>query len=344
MSLAVLALAAAAPLAAQFPVPSGEPRPQLVWEGEVDGTSILYVRGGAVDIEDKGGLPVQRQRFRFYERLPERRTDVEVRVRQGRGRVLIAEQPRPENSYTLAVRIEDRQAGSSYYSVEFFWQASPSPFRFPESGRSSSERGESLTWSGRVDDEAVVECRDDFCEARASRGLAVTRERYRFSSRLPEQNVIVSLEQVDGRGEVRLVQHPREENGYTARVLIRDSQGGAGDYSFTLTWSRPSRQDFSYARRGLLWSGRVDGRIRVIVEGQSAWSEVVSGGPVEGERATFDRPLAPRANSSVTVRRLRGRGRVEIVEYPTARNNFRIVFEIEDGRGGSDHYDVEVGW
>ena len=322
---------------------------QLVWEGEVDGTAVLYVRGNRVDIEDKQGLPVQRQRFRFSERLPDSRQEVRVEVLEGRGRVHVVEQPRLENNYTLAVAIEDRQSGRAFYSLAFHWQSGGGFFgggsRFP-SGRSSFGGGDGLTWSGRVDDEAIIECRQNQCAPQATRGGPVTRDRYQFSRPLPNRSVRVSLEDANGRGEIRLIEQPSESNGYAARVLIRDSQGGAGDYGFALTWTRPSRNEPEnlYARRGLIWAGRVDGHVRVIVQATSAFTELVSGTPVMAERANFDRPLPTRGAPNAAVKKLRGRGRVELVEFPSERNGHRLVFEIEDRDGGADNYEVEVGW
>lgn len=316
--------------------------PQLIWEGEVDGTSILRVRGGSIDIQDREGLPVQRQRFRFSERLPNKRTDVELRVREGRGRVRILEQPREQNAFTLAVSIEDRQGGSSFYALEFLWRGSGGFFDFPSTP--ATTRQDSLVWSGRVDDEAIVECRQNDCQSRATRGGDVTRERSRFSGRMPQRDFQVSLDQTEGRGEIRLIEQPKESNDYTARVMIRDHQGGSGDYSFALSWTRRSSNDSSFAQRGLIWSGRVDGRVRVVVQGNQAQTQTISGAPVSGERAAFERSLPNRGNFDATIRRLRGRGRVEIVEYPTNRNGYRLAFEIEDSSGGSDNYEVEVGW
>lgn len=333
----ILLLLAAALLPAQD-------QPQLVWEGEVDGISILSIRGNRISIEDRQGLPVQRQRYRFFERLPDSNQSVRMEVREGRGGVRILEQPRLDNNYTLVVSIEDRQGGSSFYSLEFYWRAGGF-FSTPEFGRSSSSfNGDGLTWSGRVDEEAIVECRGNECRAESTRGGPVTRDRFRFTRPLPNRDVTVSLENVDGRGEVRLLQQPREENGYTARVRIRDPQGGTGDYSFSLSWARPSRNEETFARRGMVWTGRVDGRIRVMVQGENATSQVMTGAPVSGERANFYRPLPARDNSSATVRRLHGRGRVELVEYPSRRNGYRLVFEINDTDGGADNYEIEVAW
>jgi hypothetical protein len=320
-------------------------RPQLVWEGEVDGVSVLRVHGRRIDIEDREGLPVQRQRFQFAERLPDSRRTVRMEVVEGRGRVRILEQPQPGNNYTLAVSIEDRQGGSSFYSLAFYWDSSSSFFGISEPVLPGPDRGDALTWSGRVDGEAVVNCRANTCEAEVRRGGPVLRDRFRFSRPLPSRNTVVSLEESRGRGDIRLLQQPREENGYTASVLIRDPEGGAGEYSFSLVWQRTGRdRGFEFARRGMVWSGRVDGRARIALEGSRAVTQTLSGAPVLNERADFQRALPARDNPNATIRRLRGRGRVEIVEYPSSRNGYRLVFEIDDSGGGAADYQVEVGW
>jgi hypothetical protein len=133
------------------PLLAAQDQPQLVWEGQVDGISVLRVRGNRVQVEAQEGLPVERQRFHFNQPLPESRQEVRLEVVEGRGRVHILEQPRVDNNYMLLVSIEDRQPGSSWYSLAFYWE--PEPPVEPPRGRR-----ESLTWSGRVDGEASVSC------------------------------------------------------------------------------------------------------------------------------------------------------------------------------------------
>jgi hypothetical protein len=263
-----------------------------------------------------------------------------MEVREGRGYARILEQPRLDNNYTLSVQVEDRQDGSSRYTLAFYWHSGPAFVNRP-----IEKRGEKVVWSGRVEGESIVECRRDKCEARATDGGVVGRGNFRFTRPLPARDVTVSLDKTDGRGEIRLLEQPSQANGYAASVHIRDHQGGAGNYSFTLVWASPSPYDSDGAAApGMIWSGRVDGRVRVTVEGGQARSEITSGGPIQEERAQFSRPLPPHEAPFATVRRLRGRGRVEILEYPSSRNAHRLVFEIADDKSGSDGYEVEVGW
>lgn len=343
----------------------------MVWEGQVDGIAVLYIRGNRVDVRVEEGSPVARQRVRFDSPAPASRQDIRLEVIEGRGAVRIVDQPRLENDYTTAVRIEDRQSGSSFYSLAFYWDDSDRSF-----GRASG--GSGLTWSGRVDDEVIVECRRNRCQSNARRGNAVLAENYRFGRPLPDGDVQVSLENARGRGDVRLIEQPSEANGYTTRILIRDPQPGIGEYSFNLRWDEPRRQfgrddqrdqrdqrdirdqrdqrdirdprdqrdqpDRQSGRRGLLWQGRVDGRVRVTVQGGAAFSEVVQGQPVQNERAGFDRPLPRRSDVTPTIQKRAGRGRVQIIETPSARNNYRLVFEIDDPEGGASDYQIEVTW
>jgi len=99
-------------------------QPQLAWEGEVDGTSILHIRGNRLDIENRQGAPVGRERHRFFDSLPEMRQDFQMRIGQSRGRVRITQQPRPDNNPTLSVEIEHQAAGRAMYALAFFWKAS----------------------------------------------------------------------------------------------------------------------------------------------------------------------------------------------------------------------------
>jgi hypothetical protein len=319
----------------------GQDRPQLVWQGEVEGVATLYIKGKRVETQERRGSAV-RQHFHFYHRLPDSSLDARLETIGGRGYVHILEQPRVDNDYTLAVRIEDQQTGSAPYSLAFYWDTSSDRM---ENLRDFS-RGGRLTWKGRVDDEVVVSCRQSTCEANAANGQQVLHEDYKFSKPLPASEVEVNLEKNEGRGEIRLLEPPLEKNNYTARVLIRDPEAGASDYSFTLTWARPSKSETQQqpAQAGLIWRGRVDGRIRVTVRGGATASEVLAGKPLIGQGTDFYRPLPSRSDVNITLKKLNGRGQARIIQLPTAQNHFELAFEIENGEAGPDDYQIEVDW
>ncbi len=316
-------------------------RPQLVWQGEVDGIAMLHIRAGQMNVQVQDGAPVARQQFHFYDPLSSKRQNARVRVIEGRGYVHVVDQPRLENHYTLAVEIEDRQPGSSFYSIALYWDASN---RFFEG--SSKERTDQVAWSGRVDEDALISCRAKSCRSSAGRGAPVAAERFKFSRPMPDQPVDVALEDQQGRGEIRLAEAPSERNHFTARVSIRDPQSGTGEYSFTLRWKRSSGKGAPpvAAGPGLMWSGVVKGRVRITVRGGASVSQAVEGGSVTGERADFLRPLPARSDLHPVAKALRGEGRVEIVEFPSEQNNYQLVFEIDASGPRAGSYQIEIDW
>ncbi len=338
-SVKVLILfAAALPFAG---IALGQDRPQFVWQGQVNGIDILSLRGNKLDVRVREGTPIQRQQFHFYDPLPDVRVDARLEKIEGRGYVHIIDQPRLDNHYTLAISIEDRQPGSSFYSIALYWDVSNERFE------RSSARTDTLAWSGRVDEEAMVSCQGASCTSSAPHGAPVSEERFKFSRPLPRRDLDVRIDDQDGRGDIRVVEQPRQRNNYTARISIRDPQAGTAEYSFKLVWNRPNGKEAEPelpAQRGLVWSGGVEGRVRVTIQGGAAFSEVIQGGPISGEHVEFLRPLPARSDLTASIRKIRGRGQVSIVESPSEQNHYRLVFEIDDPGPGAEAYEVEVDW
>ena len=345
MKAILLGFAALALGAQDIPPPD---HPQFVWQGQVEGTVILRLAGKRLAVQVAQGAPVEQQKFHFSDTLPQSRQDARLEVLEGRGYVHIVDQPNLENNYTLAVAIEDRQPGSSSYSLALYWDTSNNRFE-------SNARTDRVSWSGRVDASAVVSCRERTCVSSAEQGEPVAGERFAFSRPLPARDVDVRLEYPDGRGEIRLIEQPRRRNNYTARVAIRDPQPGSGEYSFVLVWDRMGSKDrkkdpqdagpiAEAPARGLEWSGTVSGRVRVTVEGGASFTELLQGASVKGEHAEILRTLPQRSDLAPRIRKLRGRGNVSIVELPSEKNNYRLVFEIADPGPGADNYDVELEW
>jgi hypothetical protein len=326
---------------------SAEDRPQFVWQGQVDGTAILHLAGKSLAVQIQNGAPVDRQKFHFSDALPQTQQAVRLQVLEGRGYVHVLDHPGIENNYKLAVAIEDRQPGSSFYSIALYWDTSSSVFE------RRKEKSEHVTWTGRVDEGAIVNCQKQSCFSTTDRGAPVADEHFKFSRPLPDRDSDVRLEYPEGRGEIRLIEQPRARNNYTARVSIRDPQGGGGEYAFTLTWDRPDLKKGAANEaatipdptgRGFFWSGTVNGRVRVTLKGGASFSEVLEGAPINGEHAEIVRALPVRADLMPAIQKLRGRGRVSIVETPSEKNNYRLVFEIDDPGPGADHYEVELDW
>lgn len=91
------------------------------------------------------------------------------------------------------------------------------------------------------------------------------------------------------------------------------------------------------------WKGRVDGTDYIRLSGNRVAIEHVTSAPIRDDSYDISSAL-PSWPITVILRRNRGRGRVEIVEQPSARNGFAVVVLIEDKKGGSDTYEFELRW
>jgi hypothetical protein len=104
--------------------------------------------------------------------------------------------------------------------------------QFPDSGNRSGR----MTWRGRVDDDVRIRIRGGSADVETVGGTAYYDAQPNFFNSLPNRRVTVRLTQKNGRGEIFIEQQPSRENDFTAVVRIRDTKGGASDYSFTLEW------------------------------------------------------------------------------------------------------------
>jgi hypothetical protein len=104
--------------------------------------------------------------------------------------------------------------------------------QFPDSGNRSGR----MTWRGRVDDDVRIRIRGGSAVVETVGGTAYYDAQPNFFNSLPNRRVTVRLTQKNGRGEIFIEQQPSRENDFTAVVRIRDTKGGASEYSFTLEW------------------------------------------------------------------------------------------------------------
>jgi hypothetical protein len=353
-------------------------QPQLTWEGEVNGPTRLVIQGDRVEV--MGNSDVNRPNFRFYEALPNRAGEITADVVQGRGSVRVVEQPYRDNNFRAVVALNPR-GRNEFMRVNLFWQGGGygrdrGVFNDDQSvyGRNRGVRnrrgdagGGSLNWSGQVDQEAIIEIRGRQVVERSVRGRPVNRQDVNMTGPLPRVDTDVNIADARGRGRIELVQQPNASNGYVAAVRIRDDENGAGDYSFTLNWGDQygyqtgntgvfgstdpnyDRNDNVFGTRSrtgsgtILFSGRIDGRVRVIVQGGRYSIETVSGQPPRNVRVDFAAPL-PAVPVDVNIDRRHGRDEVNVIQRPDSSNGYRLVFEINDDSSGQDDYEVEIRW
>lgn len=123
-------------------------------------------------------------------------------------------------------------------------------------------------------------------------------------------------------------------------VLDGDRRDGRYDPRDVRIDPRDRRSD---ARVLFTWSGRVDREARITMRGR----DITIRGDADRSRRD-SRPRAngalPRTDGDVWVRVTEGRGNVDVIQQPNARNNYTTVVRIRDARGGNDRYQLTAFW
>ncbi len=204
---------------------------------------------------------------------------------------------------------------------------------------------EHFRWKGRVDgvDEILIQGRSvrvNHLEAKP-----IQEQDYRFSASLPERDVEVELREIKGRGKVRLMEQPSARNDYTAVVRIEDDKGGDDKYEFELRWEEDDDWDDDFRRYdgAFRWKGSVDIGVEIRIHGESHELDDMGGRGTQEISARFDEPL-PARDVAISLDKKDGRGDVELIETPSAGNNYTAVVRIEDDKGGADMYEFELRW
>ena len=100
---------------------------------------------------------------------------------------------------------------------------------------------------------------------------------------------------------------------------------------------------FAQGRPLFDWSGRVDREVRIVMHGRDARTQ--TSGRVPFARSRFDVATAlPERDGRVTVRVQDGRGDVDVVQQPSARNDYTAIVRILDRSGGADNYRLTAYW
>jgi len=100
---------------------------------------------------------------------------------------------------------------------------------------------------------------------------------------------------------------------------------------------------FAQGRPLFDWSGRVDREVRIMMHGRDARTQTTSRSPVTRSRIDVATAL-PQRDGRVTVRVQDGRGDVDVVQQPSARNDYTTIVRIRDRSSGIDNYRVTAFW
>ncbi|MCI0624749.1 MAG: hypothetical protein L0387_24410 [Acidobacteria bacterium] len=95
---------------------------RMLWRGRVDDYVELRVQGNRVRSIERGGAPTYNEQASFSSPLPRADVRVDIRKRDGRGRVSVLEHPNRLNNYTAVIRIDDNKGGADDYEIEMEWR------------------------------------------------------------------------------------------------------------------------------------------------------------------------------------------------------------------------------
>lgn len=220
----------------------------------VDGEAFLYVKDTGLNYLPLSGAPIRNAGTNYSQGIPRAVFgSFNVVKKAGSGDVDLYEEPSPKNNYTAVIRVTDKKSGADFYHIHLDWTWNPADPSRPPGNRysrpldsrtndpSDYRRGRegSFEFTGRVDDATVLHIRADQVREEDLAGRPLRGDRFTFSQPLPaERPKIISIVDVEGRGDVDLVEKPWEGNNFTAVILITDPQRGNSQYSFRLVWSR----------------------------------------------------------------------------------------------------------
>jgi hypothetical protein len=94
----------------------------------------------------------------------------------------------------------------------------------------------------QVDNEVEVSVRGDMVDIHTISGRDPRDDGSECNAPLPDRDVVgFRFENIESRGEVRLVGEPSRRNGFAAIVHIRDTPSGEGRYHFRISWTMTGR-------------------------------------------------------------------------------------------------------
>jgi hypothetical protein len=237
-----------------------------------------------------------------------------------------------------------------------------------------------FTWSGRVDREVQITMRGrDVWTSGADRDDQ-RYNRVRVSSSLPQTDGFVRVDDMEGRGDVDVVQQPTARNGFTTVVRVRDRGAGSDHYRLAAFWTSGYGDDRGYGRddddwqrdrdvpqridpreRGtggwnggwgnggygsgtaLRWSGNVDNELEIRLQGRRLDERTLAGGQPYNQRASVVDGI-PGRDVQLVIAQRQGRGTVYVAQQPSAYNGYTAVIRVRDPQGGYGYYDFDVDY
>lgn len=92
----------------------------------------------------------------------------------------------------------------------------------------------------------------------------------------------------------------------------------------------------------LIWNGRVDNRVQVILQGDDVQTKQIAG-RLMGVYHNLQGVL-PRRNATISVSKVDGRGIARVIQQPNRSNDYTAIVEIYDPKRSDDNYQLRINW
>ena len=87
----------------------------------------------------------------------------------------------------------------------------------------------------------------------------------------------------------------------------------------------------------------VDDKVQLVIRSDTLEEHTLSGQPNPDGVFSFTSPL-PDSPVTVEINKKKGRGKVRVLQQPSADNGFTAIVEIYDDGGGAREYQLEIFW
>ena len=91
------------------------------------------------------------------------------------------------------------------------------------------------------------------------------------------------------------------------------------------------------------WNGRVDREVQIVMRGGNVWTNDI-GRTEPGRARSRAFGVLPNQDGQVAVQVQNGRGNVDVIQQPTARNGYTTIVRIRDPQSGAGNYRLDAYW
>lgn len=206
--------------------PRGTTTGTAVWSGRVDNRVNIILKGNEIRTQSVAGIVTNTVQS-MQGTLPRRNATLVVSRLDGRGTVLVVQQPNRGNDFTGIVQIYDPRRGTDNYSLRISWTSANTVEAYA-AGK--------VTWKGRVDARTLIRISGEDVESIDEWKTGLSGVTFNMQGYLAARPGSVRVNKRQGRGTVTIVEQPNAQNDYSAVIRVFDEGGGADDYELEIEW------------------------------------------------------------------------------------------------------------